>query len=249
MYNGTVQFVATVKGNGVTFPLFEFNPKKRGVSSVKIEASNGSKNEIRSTVHLASIASTADGRAVAIAANTSILNRISYVHTVAIENARIVDEEFSNVSPVPGVVEVTAAPSMLSFTGKVKAMIGITPVALKMELERASFPGERNFGLFRVALDSESPVEAFMVLYNILLMLNNDKQKDVDAFIVSEEPAVLQTQKPGRKRGVLETVYTRLRNELGHKRPKVDLVATKAQMAGHLGGLTALAKKTIELHP
>ena len=45
------------------------------------------------------------------------------------------------------------------------------------------------------------------------------------------------------------TVYTRLRNELGHKRQNVNLDATKTEMKSHVGGLAALVKRTIELHP
>ena len=57
-----------------------------------------------------------------------------------------------------------------------------------------------------------------MHLYAILLSLFNDKQKNVDSFVASIEPSVEQTQMPGRAAGMLETIYTRLRNELAHKR-------------------------------
>jgi hypothetical protein len=79
-------------------------------------------------------------------------------------------------------------------------------------------------------------------------MLFNDKQPAVDAFIVGEEPAVSQTPDPRPGHTNMETVYTRLRNELGHKRPGVNLDVTKEEMAKHLGGLIALTKRAIELH-
>jgi len=43
MLEGTVRFNATIKGkgNGVTFPLFEFNPRKSGIEKVEIGAPNG----------------------------------------------------------------------------------------------------------------------------------------------------------------------------------------------------------------
>jgi len=47
----------------------------------------------------------------------------------------------------------------------------------------------------------------------------------------------------------METVYTRLRNELAHKRAGVNIDNTKAEMANRLGGLIALTKRAIELHP
>jgi hypothetical protein len=92
-------------------------------------------------------------------------------------------------------------------------------------------------------------VEDFMQLYNILLMLSNDSQAEVDAFILGEGAAVPQTQHPLRGPGVMETVYTRLRNELAHPRAGVNLHNTKAEMANRLGELVALTKRAIELHP
>ena len=133
--------------------------------------------------------------------------------------------------------------------GVTKLTVGIPAARLKTDLEQVSAPGERNFGLFRSARQSTSPVEEFMHLYNILLMLYNDKQADVDAFIVAEDPAIPQTQHPLRAAGVLETVYTRLRNELAHKRAGVNIDHTKAEMTNYLGGLITLTKRVIELHP
>jgi hypothetical protein len=136
----------------------------------------------------------------------------------------------------------------LTLSGEVKLVVGIAAAQLKTELEQPSPPGENNFGLFRSARQSLSPVEEFMHLYNILLMLYNDKQADVDSFIVSEDPAVPQTRAP-LKQGVMETVYTRLRNELAHKRAGVNLGNTKSEMAQRLGGLIRLTKRAIEMHP
>jgi len=72
---------------------------------------------------------------------------------------------------------------------------------------------------------------------------------DVDAYIVSQEPGVPQTQHPKKKPGKLETVYTRLRNEFAHLRPGVNLDDTKKQMAERLHSLKELAKKAIATNP
>lgn len=42
--------------------------------------------------------------------------------------------------------------------------------------------------------------------------------------------------------------YTRLRNELAHKRAGVNLQDTKLGMANRLGGLVAVTKRAIELY-
>ena len=102
--------------------------------------------------------------------------------------------------------------------------------------------------MYRSALRSTSPVEKFMHLYNILLMLYGDKQAALDAFIVNEEPGVAQTPNPRflhKNPQPMETVYTRLRNELGHKRQNVNLDMTKTEMEAHVGGLAAFVKRAM----
>lgn len=192
-----------------------------------------------------------DGRAIATKVNAAALNRISFFHSIAIENDQSTDAQFVPLNPEPN-VHLFAATGFHVITGfAAKCVVGIPAARLKTELEQVSPAGEQNFGLFRSARQSMSPVEEFMHLYHILLMLSNDRQGNVDAFILREDPAVPQTPDPRPHKGpvVMETVYTRLRNELAHKRAGVNLDNTKAEMVNRLGGLIALTKRAIELHP
>ena len=72
-----------------------------------------------------------------------------------------------------------------------------------------------------------------MHLYNLLHMLLGDFQYDVEEFIRQEDPSVLETPAPSRPKRTRkpktgqETIFTRLRNELGHPRPGTNLVKTK----------------------
>jgi len=253
MFKGTVTFMAKIKGNGLKFPLVEFNPKEPGVDKVEIEGPNG--DEIHTTVHLASVRSDEEGRALATRVNTAALNRISFYHNIAVENARSTGDQFSPLKPQPGVFIV--APAMYSFaSGEASLVIGIPADQLKAELEPPYLPGEEKYGLFRSARQSMAPVEEFMHLYNILLMIFDDSQADVDAFIMNEDLAVPQTPKPPqenkkrrKKKAIMETIYTRLRNEFAHKRVGVNLDNTKSDMAIRLGGLIGLTKRAIEMHP
>jgi hypothetical protein len=248
MFKGSVDFVAQIKGNGLTFPRFDFNPHEPSVDKVEIEGLDG--DVIRSTVHLATVASPDDGMVLATKVNTAALNRIAFYHNIAIENARCTRDDFSPIHHQPGVHVLVAGTGRYSVTGgTVKFRVARSGERLKAQLEQAMPPGERNYGLFRSARLSIGPIEEFMHLYNILLMLYNDKQADVDAFIIAEDPSVLQTQHPLKAPGVMETVYTRLRNELAHKRAGVNLDNTKVEMAHRLGELIKLTKRAIELHP
>jgi hypothetical protein len=244
MFNGIVSFVANIRGNGIMFPLLDFNPNEPGVQKVEIEGPKG--DEIRSTVHVTSVATEEAGRALAAKVNTAALNRIAFLNCMAIENARKTGDSFSRMNPRPGVHEI-AISETLFLSDKFSAVVEMPAAQLKGQLEQPLQAGERNFGLFRSARQSESPVEEFMHLYHLLLMLYNDSQRDVGAYVVCQDPTIPQTQDP-RRSGVMETVYTRLRNEFAHQRVGVNLENTKAEMADRLGGLIALTKRAIELH-
>ena len=90
------------------------------------------------------------------------------------------------------------------------------------------------------------PIEEFMHLYHILLMLYSDEQVQVDAFVRSVDGVVPQSQHPARRAGVMETVYSRLRNEFAHKRQGVDVEQTKAEMMQRLADLRVLTRQAIE---
>jgi hypothetical protein len=82
------------------------------------------------------------------------------------------------------------------------------------------------------------------------MMLFNDSQAAVDDFVRREEPSVPLTPDPRpNHRSRMETVYTRLRNELAHQRADVNLDKTKLEMGNCLGGLIALTKRAIEFQP
>jgi hypothetical protein len=246
MYKGSVEFVAEIKGNGLTFPRFDFNPHKPGVDKVEIEGLDG--DLICSTVHLTTVQSCEAGISLATEVNTAALNRIAFCENIAIENARVKRDDFSSLDVQPGAHVLVAGTGCYALTGgDVKFPVGRSPARLKAELQQPTAPGERYYGLFRSARQSMGPIEEFMHLYHILLMIYNDKQADVDEFILSADASVPQTQHPRKKdSGVMETVYTRLRNEFAHERVGIDLEQTKAEMTHRLGDLRTLTRQAIK---
>jgi hypothetical protein len=163
MYQGTVTFSAHIKGNGLTFSLCEFNPREPGVEKVELEGRNGDQNgnEILSTVYLASVATREAGTALATKVNTAALNRISFLHSIVIENHTITGGQLVLVNPPPGTVELQGM--SLTLGGRAVGLLhGISAVSLKTELEQSSHPGEHYYGLLRSARQSMSPVEEFV---------------------------------------------------------------------------------------
>ncbi len=248
MFKGIVKFRARIKGNGLKFDLVEFDPKEVGVEKVEVESPNG--DEILNTVYLASVATQEDGKAIATKVNTAALNRMSFCRSIAIENGQTTSAHFSPLNLQPGDHLYPTTGDCVITGEAVRVVVSIPAADLKMELEQPSSPREQYlFGLFRSALQSLSPAEEFMHLYYILMMSFNDFQADVDAFILGQDPTVPQTPDPRPGKNRMETVYTRLRNELAHTRAGVNLQDTKAEMANRLGELVALTKRAIELHP
>ena len=242
MLNGSIGFAAGVKGNGFTFPKFEYNPNVANVVKAEIEGQDG--RSIRCTVHLTNVPSEENGQKLAWSVFDSALNRIAYYQEASISNECVTGVSFIPVDGNKGVVTVSL---QMSWNVEASVVKAVTEASLKPQLEQAATLGEVNFGMFRSALNSTGPVEAFMSLYHILLVLFADEQKCVDSFILSKEPDVQQTVHPKKaKAGIKETIYSRLRNELAHKR-NVDMAKTKKEMVSRLGGLVTITKQAIEL--
>jgi hypothetical protein len=70
--------------------------------------------------------------------------------------------------------------------------------------------------LYRATLNIEGPLARFVLLYSVLLLVCGDSQKKVDVCICRLRP---DTQRYKDRNGLKETVFTRLRNKLGHGRP------------------------------
>jgi len=252
MLRGIVKFRARIvhPDKGITFPVVEFNPNEAGVGNAEIEGPNGT--EILTTVHLTAVDNHDQGIGVATKVHVAALDRICFFHNVAIENGDVTESDFSPIDPQPpGQYGLGAAGGRYDYIGYPIAFPrGLSGSLLKTQLEQTAPAGERNFGLFRSARQSTSPVEEFMHLYNLMLMFFDDSrpgaQERLDEFIRTGKPRVPSTPRP--RLPVHETVYTRLRNEFAHQRPGVNLDDTKAAMKNNLGDLIELIKRAIELH-
>lgn len=98
--------------------------------------------------------------------------------------------------------------------------------------------------LFGVAMRQSDPVLRYMILYNLLLTCNDDKQKKVDCALRKIEPDILMTDKPAPLKGK-ETRYTRLRNEIAHKREGVDINTTVKEISEVVTTFASLVKRII----
>lgn len=247
MFKGTVSFRGRITGNGLKFPLCEFKPPEPSVDKIEVESKDG--HEILSTIHLSSVPTREKGIAIATMLNTATLDRITFFYDIAIERGQITGAQVSLMNSPPGQSPGVEVGDSLHLGESIALIRGISAARLKDVLEKVSPPGEQRFGLFRSARQSMSHVEEFVHLYNLLLMLRGDDQGKVDDVIRGAEPTVPQTQHPLEAHGVMETIYSQLRNELAHPRTGGNLDAIKGEMAARLDGLRALTKQAIEVRP
>ncbi len=121
---------------------------------------------------------------------------------------------------------------------------------LKNMLERKHHPGFLHYDLFYFAIGRTDPLSKFMTLYSIILTLCHDKQENVDKFVLSVQPSVA-TNLPYRPRrsGLPETVYTRLRNQVGHVRPGTTIEGTISEMEANMSNLVIITKELISRQP
>jgi hypothetical protein len=243
VYKGIVKLSAALTDNTIKFQPYTFIPPIAGVDRIELEASDGER--ILASVEVCGVASTDDGCALARTAFEASLNRLSYFHQVNVGRARVIDKTFTSLQP--GTVVITA--TIVAQGQQPKLIAGLSANELKAALEPAAHPGEHNFGALRSARLSVGSVEEYMHLYAILLELFGDSQNDVDTFIRTVEPNVAQSQHPKKAAGVMETVYTRLRNELAHRRPGVETEQTKKEMAIKVGDLRGVVKEAIRQNP
>lgn len=97
---------------------------------------------------------------------------------------------------------------------------------------------------YKKALQCEDIISKYMCLYNILLQLFTDSQRKVDEFIESSIGIQKMEYTSGPKGR--ESKFTRLRNEIGHKRENKTFDQTKAEMEEYMDELMTVVKKAIK---
>lgn len=242
MLKGVVEFAADVLDAPVSFPLVTLAPPHSDVSRLEVACASG--DEIVATVGISQTATTDAGEELARSVLNTVLNRLAFQYGAVVAPPRLVASNFQPLRPSRGIVINARAGHATASGQRARVIQGIAPTVLQAQLGGPCTPVELRYGHFRSARLSTGPVEEFMHLYWLILSLFEDDQARVDRFILSVEPEVLQTHSP-KKRGAMETTYTRLRNEFSHKRTGSDAERTKLEMGVQLRGLRRVAQQAI----
>lgn len=97
--------------------------------------------------------------------------------------------------------------------------------------------------MFYDAATVVEPVGRFISLYTLLLHKFADNQKDVDEAILKIDPTVAQFNSPHTKG--YETVFSKLRNEMSHKREGINILETQYNIKLNVDRFESIVKKLI----
>lgn len=101
------------------------------------------------------------------------------------------------------------------------------------------------YSLFRAALKQDDIVAKYMFLYSIILKIFNDSQVEVDKFIFNNEYDGNESVPRRNKKLVNETIFTVIRNDVGHVGRTNNVDSIRLKMNEQLHDLTKYVRSAI----
>jgi hypothetical protein len=245
MFSATVLIVTKMTEPGVKFLPFDYNCDHTYVTKCELASNDG--NEIRATITLTGVPTAHGVEDTAVLVHKQAMRRLEFHYGMSSGESQVqVRDLKSHTNPDDDIMIIRGVVAKAS-VGKVSVIVSRPPDELREILERRSFLADVYFEMFYQAKTSSNVVVEFLGYYQIIsYILGDDAQADIEKFILAHDLTTPQTQKPHRRPGVMETVYTRLRNEIAHARlvpgtmqPK-DISKTKAEIAERVSGLQQL---------
>lgn len=246
MFKGSVNLSA--EGTRIAFPAMDIVSHVTNTGGATVSATA---DAVTLKVEIAKADSVADAIRLGQEVAAHVAKVLTFHFESLFESFRLVDHTLIE-EKADSVSKNLLGDSIGLFT-KVDHCLRIGPdkvAAAKEALDQPHHAGYLFYDQFRAALSLGDPLARFMSLYNIVLSLSSDSQEDVDIFALQLD-GTTPTNAPYRPRrsGTHETVYTRLRNQVGHVRPGTTIGGTRTEMETWLPGLTRMAKELIARQP
>lgn len=241
--SGCATFKIAVTGNKLlTLPSFEFTLDDYP-NVEKIEVSTPDERSILIKFSFTSIPSQHDGTAIAEAISAQIADWLAFEYTIAASDPSHSESSWSDDDDPSQSLQSTLGFAMRAHV--VHAVHERDLPSLVRNCRACSSVSDSHRARLRWILQREDSVARFMHLYSLLLELKggpNHTQREVDLYIQSIDPQVAMVQPPGRQ---AQTIYTRLRNEVGHVIQGVTPESTAQQMEQHMANLIIIVKSAI----
>lgn len=175
------------------------------------------------TIHVGAVMSIEEVRQIGNAVKDDVLDTVSVMLNTKVGEVRVEGNGLTPRAGEGGIAHLMAPLPQVSATGDSGGyQLSSTDVQAIQAALAKMFGSKKKtlMRLFRDAVSTHKPLVQFLILYLILDILHCGSQETIDRFIMSDSPNTPQTpsQDPRKKKkGVLETIYTRLRNEIAHR--------------------------------
>jgi hypothetical protein len=240
MATGTITYAASVES--VRFAPIEVSNPHPAVEKIIVETKDS--EQIQVVFHLTDVFTDTEADAIAGSIVASLTNRLAFELDRGIGHPYLKGfslpkdasgSSYTVSSSVPLLWNV-AAPTITLGDERRQELARL----LEQPLARPDL-----YSAYRFVVNQTDDVARFMFLYSILLQLQpDDNQKYVDDFIRREMPNVLQSPRPD-KMNVYETLFTRLRNEIAHRRPGTTPERTRREIQVNVAAFQELVRTAI----
>lgn len=180
----------------------------------------------------------------------ALIDRLALIEGCYVADPKVTEDTLQEDNQEGDVTVNVRAKVPVATALQARATVQRTPENTRNRLEQAirdAGEDHPHFQAFRLALRDENVVQRYLGLYRILNGLCGS-QKDVDEFIREQVEDVEESESPQTAQP--ETVFTRLRNEIGHYREHeydedIDLRETVSEMEDRLEELKTLVRTAI----
>jgi hypothetical protein len=232
----------------VKIPRFEISLRTFRTGT-KVEIASVDDRHISLKIGFDAISTQQDAQSLGQVIAEQVADRLAFEHKIAVNDPIMGDAGFERIDTVTPNSPVFLFSTTVTPVCSVESTkeIGEQQIpSLKAILEGPETNQEVYYSQFRQIIRYEDPVARFMQFYRMLLSLEggpNHTQNAVDTFIVSQEPTVTMVFNSHLNRN--ETIYTSLRNEIGHEIPGSTPESTRQGMKANVDALADHVKAAI----
>jgi hypothetical protein len=247
MPTGTIEYAASI--TGVCFkPMFrptEITNSDPSVEKIVLEVLEVENDEqLKITFHLIDVFTSEEARSIAASILPSIVNRLAFYRDIP------AGEPYNTGSRLPkdesGTSYTVTASLHIGASTRVEIKLGEDAHRELVKKLEQPYTHDELYSLYRAAINQSDAVARFMFLYSILQSLQPcDEQKYVDDFIRGKMRKVPQSPRPD-KPSKKETIYSRLRNEVAHRRPQTTPEQTRREIQNNVVAFQGLVRTAIE---
>lgn len=237
---------------GITFKPFSCsidNPSIKEVIFEKSEFENPLNNECWMTINFGPVGSLEEAEKISDPLKEELLDVLSLELGAKVGKAKLIGW---GIIPRPGeggIIHIFAPRPQVFITGHSEDRKLCTEEITKIQDIFSSKTYSKNtipLRLFRDVLLLDDEIARFIMLYSIIDIITSkgskSDQKEIDKSIMQVEALTVRTKSPYT--GVLETCYTRLRNEVNHR--DKDVEATISEISSRLYDFQRIVQKIIK---